>query len=76
MSPPSFLQRPVRWLEAITRYNGNTCGAPNFAYDLCVDKVTPEQMEKLDLSSWTLAFCGAEPIRPETLERFARAFAE
>ncbi|MFN8382938.1 MAG: amino acid adenylation domain-containing protein [Anaerolineales bacterium] len=75
MSPPSFLQRPVRWLEAITRYRGNTCGAPNFAYDLCVEKVTPEQKETLDLSSWTLAFCGAEPIRPETLERFARAFA-
>ncbi|MBK8783715.1 MAG: fatty acyl-AMP ligase [Anaerolineales bacterium] len=75
MSPPSFLQRPVRWLEAITRYGGNTCGAPNFAYDLCVDKITPEQKESLDLSSWTLAFCGAEPIRPETLERFARAFA-
>ncbi|MBN8657042.1 MAG: AMP-binding protein, partial [Anaerolineae bacterium] len=75
MSPPSFLQRPIRWLEAITRFQGNTCGAPNFAYDLCVDKVTPEQKETLDLSSWTLAFCGAEPIRPETLERFARAFA-
>lgn len=75
MSPPSFLQRPIRWLEAITRFRGNTCGAPNFAYDLCVDKITPEQKESLDLSSWTLAFCGAEPIRPETLERFARAFA-
>ncbi|MBN8583426.1 MAG: fatty acyl-AMP ligase, partial [Anaerolineae bacterium] len=75
MSPPSFLQRPLRWLEAITRFEGNTCGAPNFAYDLCVDKITPEQKETLDLSSWTLAFCGAEPIRPETLERFARAFA-
>ncbi|MBC7878685.1 MAG: amino acid adenylation domain-containing protein [Anaerolineales bacterium] len=75
MSPVSFLQRPVRWLEAISRYRGNSCGAPNFAYDLCVDKVTPEQMETLDLSSWTLAFCGAEPIRPETLERFARTFA-
>ncbi|MFN8400210.1 MAG: amino acid adenylation domain-containing protein [Anaerolineales bacterium] len=75
MSPPSFLQRPVRWLEAISRYRGNTCGAPNFAYDLCVDKVTEEQKEKLDLSSWSLVFCGAEPIRPETLERFARAFA-
>ncbi|HNO94681.1 MAG TPA: AMP-binding protein, partial [Anaerolineales bacterium] len=75
MSPPSFLQRPVRWLEAITRYRGNTCGAPNFAYDLCVDKVTPEQKETLDLSSWSLVFCGAEPIRPETLERFSRAFA-
>lgn len=74
MSPVSFLQRPVRWLEAISRYRGTTSGAPNFAYDLCVDKVTPEQMESLDLSSWSLAFCGAEPIRPETLERFARAF--
>ncbi|MFN8433384.1 MAG: amino acid adenylation domain-containing protein [Anaerolineales bacterium] len=75
MSPPSFLQRPVRWLEAITRYRGNTCGAPNFAFDLCVDKVTQEQKETLDLSSWSLVFCGAEPIRPDTLERFARAFA-
>ncbi len=75
MSPASFLQRPVRWLEAITQYKGNTCGAPNFAYDLCADKVTPEQMETLDLSSWTVAFCGAEPIRPETLERFARTFS-
>ncbi len=74
MSPASFLQRPVRWLEAITRYRGNTSGAPNFAYDLCVDKVTPEQIETLDLSSWSLAFCGAEPVRPETLDRFARAF--
>lgn len=75
LTPASFLQRPVRWLEAITQYKGNTCGAPNFAYDLCADKVTPEQMEKLDLSSWAVAFCGAEPIRPETLERFAQTFA-
>jgi acyl-CoA synthetase (AMP-forming)/AMP-acid ligase II len=75
MSPVSFLQRPFRWLEAISRYKATTSGAPNFAYDLCVDKITNEQMKTLDLSSWTLAFCGAEPIRPETLERFARAFA-
>jgi acyl-CoA synthetase (AMP-forming)/AMP-acid ligase II len=74
ISPVSFLQRPIRWLEAISRYKGTTSGAPNFAYDLCVDKVTPEQMESLDLRSWTLAFCGAEPVRPETLERFARTF--
>jgi len=74
MSPVSFLQRPVRWLEAISRYRGTTSGAPNFAYDLCVDKITPEQIDTLDLSSWTLAFCGAEPIRPETLESFARTF--
>jgi len=74
MSPVSFLQRPVRWLEALSLYRGTISGAPNFAYDLCVDRVTPEQMEGLDLSSWSLAFCGAEPIRPETLERFARTF--
>lgn len=74
MSPVSFLQRPFRWLEAISRYKATTSGAPNFAYDLCVDKITPEQMETLDLSSWSLAFCGAEPIRPETLERFAQTF--
>ncbi|MCB0117754.1 MAG: AMP-binding protein, partial [Anaerolineales bacterium] len=74
MSPVSFLQRPFRWLEAISQFKGTVSGAPNFAYDLCVDKITPEQMETLDLSSWSLAFCGAEPIRPETLERFARTF--
>ena len=74
MSPVSFLQRPFRWLEAISRYKGTTTGAPNFAYDLCVEKITPEQIETLDLRSLSLAFCGAEPIRPETLERFARTF--
>lgn len=74
MSPVSFLQRPFRWLDAISKYKATISGAPNFAYDLCVDKITPEQLETLDLSSWTLAFCGAEPIRPETLERFARTF--
>jgi acyl-CoA synthetase (AMP-forming)/AMP-acid ligase II len=75
MSPVAFLQRPFRWLQAMSRYRATITGAPNFAYDLCVDKVTPEQLETLDLSAWELAFCGAEPIRPETLERFARTFA-
>lgn len=74
MSPVSFLQRPFRWLEAMSRYKGTITGAPNFAYDLCVEKISPEQMETLDLNLWSLAFCGAEPIRPETLDRFARAF--
>jgi amino acid adenylation domain-containing protein/thioester reductase-like protein len=74
MSPVSFLQRPFRWLDAISKYKATISGAPNFAYDLCVDKITPEQLETLDLSAWKLAFCGAEPIRPETLERFARTF--
>jgi phthiocerol/phenolphthiocerol synthesis type-I polyketide synthase C len=74
MSPASFLQRPVRWLEALTRYRGTSSGGPNFAYQLCVDKITAEQRKTLDLSSWRLAFCGAEPIRAQTLERFAETF--
>jgi len=76
MAPVAFLQRPVRWLEAITRYRAHTSGGPNFAFDLCVRKITPEQKAQLDLSTWTLAFCGAEPVRAETLEAFAAAFAE
>ena len=74
MSPASFLQRPARWLQAITRYKGTVSGAPNFAYELCVEKITPEVRATLDLSSWRVAFCGAEPIRQETLERFAETF--
>ncbi|MBD2208314.1 amino acid adenylation domain-containing protein [Nostoc linckia FACHB-104] len=76
MPPAAFLQRPYRWLEAISRYGGTTSGAPNFAYELCIEKITPEQRSTLDLSSWTVAFNGAEPIRHETLEKFAATFAE
>jgi acyl-CoA synthetase (AMP-forming)/AMP-acid ligase II len=75
MSPLSFLQHPFRWLRAITRHRGTACGAPGFAYDLCARKSTPEERAALDLSSWEIAFCGAEPIRSETLERFAQTFA-
>ena len=75
MAPEHFLVRPVRWLEAISRYHGTTSGGPNFAYDLCVDRVTAEQRRSLDLSSWTLAFNGAEPVRPETIESFSTTFA-
>lgn len=74
LSPFAFLQRPVRWLQAMTRTRSTTSGGPNFAYELCVQKVTPEQKEALDLSSWDLAFCGAEPVRARTLTRFAEAF--
>jgi acyl-CoA synthetase (AMP-forming)/AMP-acid ligase II/acyl carrier protein len=74
MSPMDFLQRPVRWLQAISRYKATTSGGPNFAYDLCVSKITNEQREALDLSSWDVAFNGAEPVRAETLERFANTF--
>lgn len=76
MSPASFLQRPYRWLKAISDYGGTTSGAPNFAYHLCVSKITPEQKATLDLSRWQVAFNGAEPIRHETLVRFQEAFAD
>ncbi len=75
MSPMAFLQRPYRWLSAISRFGGTIAGGPNFAYDLCVRKVTPEQREKLDLSRWELAFNGAEPVREETITRFSETFA-
>ncbi len=75
MAPVSFLQSPVRWLKAISQYGGHTSGGPNFAYELCVYKVAPEQREGLDLSSWRVAFNGAEPVRQETLRKFAKVYA-
>jgi acyl transferase domain-containing protein/acyl-CoA synthetase (AMP-forming)/AMP-acid ligase II/acyl carrier protein len=74
MSPMMFLQKPFRWLKAISKYRGTTSGGPNFAYDLCVDKITPEQLDELDLSTWLVAFNGAEPVRTETLDRFCEKF--
>ncbi len=74
MAPQTFLQRPVRWLQLISQSQAAVSGAPNFAYDLCVQKTTAEERAQLDLSSWQVAFCGAEPIRPETLESFAELF--
>lgn len=75
MPPTAFLPRPMRWLQAISRYKATTSGGPNFAYELCIRKITPEQRATLDLSSWSLAFNGAEPVRHETLEQFTAAFA-
>ncbi|HEX8352320.1 MAG TPA: condensation domain-containing protein, partial [Pyrinomonadaceae bacterium] len=75
MSPVAFLQRPFIWLEAVSRFRATTSGGPNFAYELCVRKVTAEQRATLNLSSWDVAFNGAEPVRAETLERFAATFA-
>ncbi len=75
MSPMDFLEQPLRWLEAITRFRAHTSGGPNFAYDLCVRRVSEEQKANLDLSSWQIAFNGAEPVRAATLARFAEAFA-
>jgi acyl-CoA synthetase (AMP-forming)/AMP-acid ligase II/aryl carrier-like protein len=76
MPPLAFLEKPVRWLRAISHYRADTSGGPNFAYDLCVNKITAEQKAGLDLSSWSLAFNGAETVRGQTLARFSRAFAE
>ncbi len=75
MAPVDFLRKPYRWLKAISKYHVTTSGAPNFAYELCVHKITPKQLETLDLSSWYMAFTGAEPVRASTLERFAKKFA-
>ncbi|MGC9502137.1 fatty acyl-AMP ligase [Baaleninema sp.] len=74
-SPIDFVQKPIRWLNAISRYRATTSGAPNFAYDLLCRHVTPDQIATLDLSSWEVAFSGAEPIRPATLDRFSETFA-
>jgi acyl-CoA synthetase (AMP-forming)/AMP-acid ligase II/acyl carrier protein len=75
LSPAEFIARPVRWLEAISRHRATHSGAPNFAYDLCVDRVSVEKLAALDLASWTCAYSGAEPVRAATLERFAAHFA-
>jgi acyl-CoA synthetase (AMP-forming)/AMP-acid ligase II len=75
MAPEAFLMRPWRWLEAIQRFRATTSGAPNFAYDLCVERIPEARRAELDLRSWRVAFNGAEPVRPDTLARFAAAFA-
>ncbi|SMP53620.1 Acyl-CoA synthetase (AMP-forming)/AMP-acid ligase II [Neorhodopirellula lusitana] len=75
MSPRSFLSRPLRWLETISKMNASISGAPNFAYQLCVDRIESDQVASLDLSKWNVAFCGAEPISAETLKRFSQHFA-
>jgi acyl-CoA synthetase (AMP-forming)/AMP-acid ligase II len=83
MPPVAFLEDPLHWLAAITRYgagggvtgSGITGGAPNFAYDLCVDRIAPADRADLDLRGWTIAYSGSEPVRAATLDRFAAAFA-
>jgi 1-acyl-sn-glycerol-3-phosphate acyltransferase len=75
MSPLAFLTRPERWLWAFHKHHGTISAAPNFAYELCVRKVADKDIEGLDLSSWRAALNGAEPVNPETLERFAARFS-
>ncbi|MFR9752784.1 SDR family NAD(P)-dependent oxidoreductase [Nocardia sp. 004] len=76
MSPLHFLQRPQRWLRAVSEYRVDTSGGPNFAYELCIRRAaTPDLLADIDLSGWRVAFNGAEPVRAGTLRRFAEAFA-
>ncbi|ACR31387.1 non-ribosomal peptide synthetase [Burkholderia glumae] len=75
MSPQFFLERPVRWLEAIARHRGTISGGPDFAYRLCAERIGDEACAALDLSSWRLAFSGSEPVRKATLDAFVARFA-
>jgi 1-acyl-sn-glycerol-3-phosphate acyltransferase len=75
MSPLAFLARPVRWLHAIQRYRGTLSGAPNFAYELCLKRIPDAELAGLDLSSWRIAFNGAEPVSADTMTRFTARFA-
>ncbi|WP_405591008.1 fatty acyl-AMP ligase [Streptomyces sp. NBC_01190] len=75
MPPLAFVQRPSRWLRAMTRYRGTVSGAPNFALDLCLRRIPEEDRAAFDLSAWKVLFTGAEPIRPATVAAFAAAFA-
>lgn len=75
MPPLAFLQRPMRWMEAVSRYRGTFSTAPNFAFALTTKRSTPEQRAQVELGSWTRVLCGAEPIRPDTLRSFAEAFS-
>ncbi|HVZ44384.1 MAG TPA: fatty acyl-AMP ligase [Ramlibacter sp.] len=75
MTPAQFVQKPERWLQLISRLRITTSGGPNFMYDLAAEAVRPEHLEGVDLSSWRVAFCGAEPVRASTIECFTRKFA-
>lgn len=76
MPPVAFLMKPACWLQAITKYKATHCGGPNFAYDLCVNKVTAEQLKTLDLSSWYSAYSGSEPVHNQTLKLFVEKFRD
>jgi amino acid adenylation domain-containing protein len=75
MSPQYFLERPLRWLQAIARHRGTISGAPDFAYRLCAERLRDNAVAQLDLSSWRLAFSGSEPVRRDTLDAFVARFA-
>jgi acyl-CoA synthetase (AMP-forming)/AMP-acid ligase II len=75
LSPAAFLARPVLWLQAITRYHATVSGAPDFGYSHCVEMINDDLVQNLDLRKWQVAYSGAEPVRADTLDRFARRFS-
>ncbi|HBJ35187.1 MAG TPA: fatty acyl-AMP ligase, partial [Planctomycetaceae bacterium] len=75
MSPQSFVRRPIQWLRMVQQYRALVTGAPNFAFELCADRISPQQAQGLDLSSLRVMFCGAEPIRATALRAFETRFA-
>jgi acyl-CoA synthetase (AMP-forming)/AMP-acid ligase II len=75
MPPRAFLRRPIRWLKAIQKYRATISGGPNFAFDLCLARISDEDRLQLDLSSWEVAYNGAEPVSAETMRRFAKSYA-
>src|SRR5581483_2030551 len=75
MTPLAFVQRPLTWLRAIGEYRAEVAGGPDFAFDLCVERYRPEQMDGIDLSGWKVAFNGAEPVRAATIRRFSQTYA-
>lgn len=76
LSPSGFIRRPLAWLKAISQYKATTCGGPNFAFEHCTRRIPDSALKDLDLSSWQIAFCGAEPIKAETLDAFAKKFSK
>ncbi|MBS1664512.1 MAG: AMP-binding protein [Bacteroidetes bacterium] len=76
ISPFLFMQRPVRWLKGISKYRATHSGGPNFAFDLCTNKVQPQELEGLDLSCWKVAYNGSEPVRPDSMRKFADHFSK
>lgn len=75
MAPAAFLQRPLRWLRAISHFRATTSGAPNFAYELCAARYSSDECHGVDLSAWQCAFNGAEPVRPDTIAFFQRVYS-
>jgi acyl-CoA synthetase (AMP-forming)/AMP-acid ligase II len=74
MSPLAFIQRPLRWLKAISKYRATISGGPNFAYEYCVQSINDQQVAELDLGSWKVAYNGSEPVHAATMQEFAQKF--